>query len=66
MSGEEFRHGVMLMPGIYDWNGELHVDIDEFVLAAGGNPASEVDRDTAARVIARVSTAQGIPIVEVD
>jgi hypothetical protein len=60
----DFHEGVALMPGVYDWHGELHVDADEFIIAAGGDPASQADREAAARVIARICAEQGIPVVE--
>jgi hypothetical protein len=66
MTPGDFHDGVALMPGIYDYNGELHVDINEYILACGGDPASEADREAAARVIARVGAEQSIPVVEVD
>jgi hypothetical protein len=66
MPGEDFHRGVMLAPGIYASDGELHVDADEYIVACGGNPASQADRDTAARVVARVCGLHGIEFVEVE
>jgi hypothetical protein len=55
-----------LAPGVYDHDGELHVDFEEFIRAAGGNPASPADRETAERAIRRVAARQGIPVEERD
>lgn len=66
MTGEDWRQGVVLMPGVYDHDGELHVDADEFIRAVGGDPASEVDQAGARRIIARLCAGLGIECVEVD
>jgi hypothetical protein len=38
---------------VYDWRGELHVDLEEFVEAAGGDPTSDADRAKAIEAIER-------------
>lgn len=53
MAGEPFRKGKRLAPGVYDWRGELHVDLEEFVEAAGGDPTSDADRAKAIEAIER-------------
>lgn len=50
--------GKPLGNGFYDRDGELHVDLEEFVVAAGGDPRSEEDLATAIRAIER----EGIPV----
>lgn len=48
-----------IAPGIYELGEELHVDLEEFVLNAGGDPTSDRDRATALHAIERVFA--GIP-----
>lgn len=61
MAGEPFRQGKRLAPGVYDWRDELHVDLEEFVTAAGGDPTSDADRAKAIEAIER-GVGGGIPI----
>jgi hypothetical protein len=62
----DFHQGDRYGPGIYAWNGELHVDEEEFVRAAGGDPTNPKDVETARRVIRRAGAERGIPVAEVD
>jgi hypothetical protein len=57
--------GKRLAPGIYEQGDELHVDLEEFVLAAGGDPTSDADRAKAIEAIQRVGAEAQIPEVEV-
>jgi hypothetical protein len=59
------RDGLQLAPGVYDLgDGSLHVDEEQFIRGAGGNPDSARDRKVARRVIARVCAEHGIPYEE--
>lgn len=53
-----------LQPGIYEVGDELHVDLEEFVAAAGGDPTSDADREKAIVAIqeALARNDRGIPI----
>ena len=53
-----------LGPGAYDHDGELHIDLEEFVIASGGDPDNPADRARALEVIKRVAGAEGIPVDE--
>lgn len=57
MTGDARR----LMPGIYDRNGELHINLDEFIVAAGGDPGNPQDVSTAEEAIVKVAAEWGIP-----
>lgn len=59
----DFHNGVALMPGVYDYHGEVHVDLDEYILACGGDPESQVDRETALAVLDRVCAQFGVPCI---
>lgn len=61
MAGEPFRQGKRLAPGVYAVGDELHVDLEEFVTAAGGDPTSDADRVKAMEAIER-GVDGGIPI----
>jgi hypothetical protein len=53
----------LILPGVYDTpDGTMHIDLEQFLAAAGGNPRSERDRATAMRAIARVLAREGIEI----
>jgi hypothetical protein len=62
----DYHAGAALMPGIYEHDGELNIDLDEYIRACGGDPASKADRRTACRVIARVCAEHGIDCIEVN
>jgi gluconate kinase len=47
-----------LGPGIYEQGDELHVDLEELVAAAGGDPTSDEDRAKAIEELRKV----GIPV----
>ena len=54
-----------LGPGVYSTpDGSMHVDLDAYILAAGGNPNSERDRETALRTLHQVMAERGIPVEE--
>lgn len=63
---QDFRQGRRVAPGIYDWQGELHIDEREFIVGARGNPDDPRDVATARSVIQRVAEDQGIPLAEVE
>lgn len=62
---DDFRQGKRLAPGVYDWRGEMHVDLEEFVTAAGGDPTSDADRAKAIEALQRFGEESEIPEVEV-
>lgn len=60
-----YHHALQLAPGIYDpGDGSLHVDEEQFIRGAGGDPDSARDREVARRTIVRVCAEHGIPYEE--
>lgn len=57
----DFRQGRRLAPGIYAFEGGVHVDIDEFCRAAGREP-TEANVEVAQRVVERVAAQYGVPV----
>ena len=55
-----------LSPGFYAYANKLHIDLDEFIRAAGGNPRSEVDRALAERIVHEKAADLAIPVDEVE
>lgn len=55
-----------LAPGVYDHDGELHVDLEEFIRAQGGNPYDARDREIAENAIRTVAAEWGVPVAERD
>jgi hypothetical protein len=50
--------------GFYEVGDELHIDIDEYIVASGGDPADLRDRATALRIILEVAEGHGIPVTQ--
>lgn len=63
---EEFRRGKRFGPGIYGWKDQLHVDLDEMISGAGGDPKDPHDRANAEAALRRVAGEMGLPISEVE
>lgn len=55
-----------LGPGVYAVGDSMHIDVEELVIAAGGNPHSDQDCATAIEAVRRVflneTAADGNPI----
>ena len=61
-SAHDFHRGVQYAPGIYSWCGELHIDEEEFIRGAHGDPNSDLDRQTARRVVRKMGKHYGIDV----
>ena len=54
-----------LGPGIYAAaDGAMHIDLEDFVIASGGDPESKADCEKALEIIQRAASDHGIPIEE--
>lgn len=56
------REGRQLEVGIYELGETLHVDLEEFMLASGLDPADKEHVEQACAVIAEVAEEQGIEV----
>lgn len=54
------RYGSRLGNGCYAYQGSVHVDLTEFIVACGGDPENPVDVERAERVVQDVAGSQAI------
>lgn len=56
------REGEVLAPGVYAYQGELHLDLEAFVIASGGDPTDEQDVHKAIEKVIEIAEERGIEV----